>query len=62
MLLRGTDGEPSLGRGMVVCLLGGLGALADADLAHLDGATSPGQFHQDPPLISPPACWHQARL
>ncbi len=36
-------------------------ALADADLVHLHGVISPGQFHQNPPLISPPVCCHRAR-
>ncbi len=58
-LLCGTDGgqpiaRPCHGR------MPARRALADADLVHLDGAISPGRFHQGPPLISFPVCCHRA--
>ena len=57
-LLGGTDGEPiarPCHRRMPARR-----ALANADLVHLDGAISPGRFHQGPPLISFPVCCHRA--
>src|SRR3712207_1030304 len=43
-----------------LALLAGRGTLADADLAHLNGAIGPGQLHRDRHLISPPGCWDGA--
>ena len=57
-LLCGTDGKPIArpchGR------MPARRALANAELVHLDGAISPGRFHQGPPLISFPVCCHRA--
>jgi len=50
--------SPSPRRATAACPL--RRALAGADLVHLDGAISPGRFHQGPPLIWFPVCCHRA--